>query len=235
MTEAEKQEILTRAKTFFIDNIVANHNNGLEKASHLSSYNPNPFLASYLAQFIGGDNSSTSIAKALIYPRVLGTSINTIFGNQVQRMMSTIFAGFASTTAGIDIEFIDSTDNRRKYCQLKSGPNTINRDDVTTIKNHFRGVRNLARTNHLNINIDDMIVGVLYGDDDSLSGHYKDISKEYPVYVGQDFWTRLTGDEDFYNELIDVFAEAAEEIDSREALENAINNLASEIDDSDIF
>jgi hypothetical protein len=29
--------------------------------------------------------------------------------------------------AGIDIEFIDAIDGRRKYCQAKLGPNTITR------------------------------------------------------------------------------------------------------------
>lgn len=229
MTEEQRQEILSRARTFFIDNVVANHNNKLTTAGNLKSYDPNPFLASYLANFLCGDNTPESLAKALIYPRVLGTSINTIFGNQAQRMISSIFEGFASTTSGIDIEFIDNTDGRKKYCQVKSGPNTINKDDVTTIKEHFRAVRALARTNNLDIRIDDMIVGVLYGDNNSLSGNYKKINEDYPVYAGQDFWHRLTGDENFYNELINAFGHAAQEVDGRNALEAAITQLANEI------
>lgn len=48
-----------------------------------------------------------------------------------------------SVGGGIDIEFVDSFDDRKKYCQLKSGPNTINKDDVITIKNHFQGIKTL--------------------------------------------------------------------------------------------
>ncbi|MEI3611152.1 PmeII family type II restriction endonuclease [Pseudogracilibacillus sp. SO30301A] len=60
----------------------------------------------------------------------------------------------------MDIEFIDKLDGRKKYCQIKADPNTINHDDVTTIKNHFNGIRNLARTNNLQIGLNDLIVGV---------------------------------------------------------------------------
>ena len=31
-------------------------------------------------------------------------------------------------------------DGEKKYCQLKSGPDTINKDDVETIAGHFKSV-----------------------------------------------------------------------------------------------
>jgi hypothetical protein len=235
MTEIQRTELLARAKDFFISNIIPSHNAGLDRASRLSSYIINPFLVEYLANFLCGNGSPESLAKALIYPRVLGTSITTIFGNQAQMMISTIFEGMGSTTSGIDIEYVDSIDGRRRYCQIKAGPNTINSDDVTTVQNHFNGVRNLARTNHLKIGIDDMVVGVLYGVADDLSGHYRKIAKTYPVIVGAEFWHRLTGDANFYSDLISAFGQAAQEVDSREALEAAIRRLADEIRESDIF
>jgi hypothetical protein len=235
MTEAQRNELLTRAKDFFIGNIIPSHNTGLDRASRLSSYNINPFLVEYLANFLCGDGSPESLSKALIYPRVLGTSITTIFGNKAQMMISSIFEGMGSTASGIDIEYIDSVDGRHKYCQIKAGPNTINSDDVTTIQNHFNGVRRLARTNHLNIDISDMVVGVLYGTVEDLSGHYRRIANTYPVIVGAEFWHRLTGDTGFYNDLISTFGQAAQEVDSRKALEIAIQQLANEIRESDIF
>lgn len=235
MTADQRVKLLNRAKGFFIDNIIPSHDAGLDRASRLSSYNINPFLVEYLANFLCGNGTPESLAKALIYPRVLGTSITTIFGNQAQMMISTIFEGMGSAASGIDIEYVDSVDGRRKYCQIKAGPNTINSDDVTTILNHFTGVRNLARTNHLNVGIDDMVVGVLYGAPTDLSGHYRKIAEKHPVVVGAEFWHRLTGDKSFYNDLISVFGQAAQEVDSREALENAIRQLADEIRGSNIF
>lgn len=235
MTDKERDELLGRAREFFINHIVQNHHQGLDKAGRLKTYNINPFTIRYIANFLCGDDSPESLAKALIYPRALGTSINTIFGTQSQKMIASIFEGLGSAVSGIDIEYTDSIDGRRKYCQIKAGPNTINSDDVKTILDHFKGVRNLARTNHLNVGIEDLVVGVLYGTKDELSGHYKNIAKMHPVVVGAEFWHRLTGDAGFYNDLIAMFGHAAQEIDSREALDVAIQRLADEIRESEVF
>ena len=162
MTEAEKREILAKAKDFFREKIVDNHKRNTEKLGKLSAFQPNPFLEKYLANFAFGNCDASSIAKALVYPRVLGTSINTTFGTQMQAFCKDVLSGFASTTPGIDIEFVDQLDGRRKYCQIKAGPNTINNDDITTIKNHFESIRRIARTNGLReFNADiDCIVGI---------------------------------------------------------------------------
>jgi hypothetical protein len=230
MNNKQKQKIIENAKSFFRDEIVQNHiNRACQRASKLSSYNINPFLYKYLANFLTGNDKAESIAKALVLPRILGTSINTSFGMKIQSLISSLFEGLGSTTQGIDIEFIDEIDKRKKYCQLKAGPNTINKDDVVTIVNHFNGVRNLARTNNLNIGINDMIVGVIYGDHNDLSSHYKKIEQNYPVIVGQDFWHRLTGQENFYFELIDAIGEVALEVDATKVVSETISKLAKEI------
>lgn len=230
MTDEERVRIIENAKQFFRDQIIQNHIDGAcERASQLSNYNVNPFLFKYLANFLTGNDSPESIARALVLPRILGSSITTSFGMKVQNLISTLFQGLGSTTQGIDIEFIDSIDGRRKYCQLKAGPNTINYDDVTTIINHFNGVRNLARTNNLNVGINDMVVGVVYGDETELSSHYRKISTYYPVHIGQDFWHRLTGKEDFYFDLIDAIGEVALEVDASKIVEHTIEKLASQI------
>jgi len=230
MDNQARLQILSNAKIFFRNEIVQNHITGAcERASRLSEYNVNPFLFKYLANFLTGNDDPKSIARALVLPRILGSSITTSFGMKVQSLISLLFKGLGSTTQGIDIEFIDEIDGRKKYCQLKAGPNTINYDDVTTIVNHFDGVRNLARTNNLSVGINDMIVGVVYGEESELSSHYKRISQNYPVYIGKDFWHRLTGKEDFYFELIDAIGEVALEVDGSSVVEKTIENLANEI------
>src|SRR5699024_11103218 len=135
-------------------------------------------------------------------------------------------------TSGIDIEFMDKLDGRRKYCQIKAGPNTINKDDIATILGHFAAVKNLARTNNLNIGFNDLIVGVFYGDPEQLSGHYKIINEEHPVIVGAEFWYRLTGEKDFYQRLTDAIGNIASEFDGTELMDNVINSLAAEIEKS---
>lgn len=226
-----KFEIIEKAKSFFRIEIAESHRQNTSKLKNLSQFNLNPFLDKYKANFLTGDDSAKSIAKALIYPRVLGTSINTTFGTKLQKFCSEILDGFASTTSGIDIEFVDMIDGRRKYCQIKAGPNTINKDDVETIDKHFLAIKNLARTNNLNIGFNDLTVGVFYGVVDELSTHYKKIAKTYPVYVGKEFWHRLTGDADFYSKLTDAIGDVATEYDAREMLDEIIESLAKEIEE----
>ncbi len=233
----EKQEILQKSKVFFKNVIGKNHIKNTKKLVKLKEFKVNPFLITYLANYLTGNNKPESMAKALIYPRVLGTSINTSFGTKIQEFCHEVLEGFASTTSGIDIEFIDSIDNRKKYCQIKAGPDTINKDDVETIVGHFKGVKNLARTNGLKLQYDDLIVGVLYGNKGQLNANYKKIDREhqYPVIVGQDFWHRLTGDEKFYVDLINAFGQVAIEADSTKLLKDTINALAEDIKNSEEF
>lgn len=230
MTNDQRREILNKAKDFFREVIAKNHIKNTKKLVDLSEFNINPFLCTYLANFLTGNNNPESIAKALVYPRVLGTSITTSFGNNLQRFCSSILEGFKAKTPGLDIEFIDQIDGRRKYCQIKAGPNTINKDDVETIFGHFKSARNLFRTNFLNVGIDDLVVGVLYGTQEELSGHYRKIATEYPVYVGKDFWHRLTGESDFYYQLINAIGEVAKEADAAELVDSVIKKIAKQLE-----
>lgn len=224
----DKQAILERAKMWFREAIADSHIRNTEKLKNPKEFKINPFLAVYLANFLTGKSDPEDIARALVYPRVLGTSITTSLGMNLQGFTS-VLEGFGSTTVGIDIEFIDQVDGHKKYCQLKAGPNTINKDDVESIAGHFRGVVNLARTNGRRISIDDLIVGVMYGVPGELSSHYKRITRQYhhPVIIGQDFWRRLTGDDDFYRDLIAAVGSVAVEADFSAELENVIQELSN--------
>ncbi|MBC1504507.1 MULTISPECIES: PmeII family type II restriction endonuclease [Listeria] len=224
-----EDDIIEKAKDFFRKEIIPNHKKNTEKLKELKEFQVNPFLDKYKANFFFGNDSPESIARSLIYPRVLGTSINTIFGSQLQKFCNETLESFASTTSGMDIEFIDKLDGRKKYCQIKAGPNTINKDDIDTIKNHFMAVKNLARTNNLNIGLSDLIVGVFYGEPSELSNHYQKIDMDFPVYVGKEFWHRLTGDEDFYIKLTDAIGEVAKEVNSKELVEEVVKSVAEEI------
>ena len=233
MNQDEKDAILEKAQIWFKESISENHIKNTKKLVKVSKFDVNPFLAVYLSNFLTGNTKPESIAKALLYPRVLGTSITTSFGTNIQKFTNEVLSSFGSTTSGIDIEFIDQINNNKIYCQLKSGPNTINKDDVETIVGHFKKVINLGRTNNLRITHDDMVVGIIYGDNASLNGHYKRITGEYdyPIYIGQNFWYRLTGDENFYSDLIHAIGQVAIEADFSEELEDVIIELskASEI------
>ena len=128
----------------------------------------------------------------------------------------------------IDIEFKDALDYEKKYYQLKAGPNTINKDDVETIAGHFTSIINLGRTNNLKISFDNLIVGILYGEPQDSSSHYKRITSQYhyPVIIGKEFWHRLTGDAEFYVDLIKCIGEVANKANFKKELENVIQKLS---------
>lgn len=234
MTEQQKQAIIESGKQYFRTTIIPSHLKNLEKLT-LKSFNVNPFLINYLAAFLCGNTQPESLAKALLYPRILGTSINTTFGQSLQIFISELkeVVGGASLVEGIDIEFIDAIDGRRKYCQCKAGPNTINYNDIDTILDKFNYLKDKARLDRVHIGLEDLIVGVLYGERDDLSRFYITIDKSYPVFCGAEFWEHLTGDKNFYACLSRAFGEVVEEegIDGSELINNKVKELAQEIID----
>ncbi len=234
MTEQQKQAIIESGKEYFRTTIIPNHLKNLQKLK-LASFNINPFLINYLAAFLCGDTEPKSLAKALVYPRILGTSLNTSFGQNIQVFISSLeeITGGASGIEGIDIEFVDEIDGRRKYCQCKAGPQTINKEDIATILGHFKYLMNKSRLDRMGLQFDDLIVGVLYGERDNLSANYKAIDAHYPVLCGAEFWERLTGDKEFYNRLAKAFGEVVEEdgIDGSSLILQKVNEIAQEIID----
>ena len=234
MTEEQKTSIIESGKDYFRTIIIPNHLAGLQRL-RLKDFNINPFIINYLSAFLCGDTSPRSLAKALVYLRILGTSINTSFGQNIQVFISRLAqtAGSASGIDGIDIEFTDAIDGRKKYCQCKAGPQTINKDDIATILGHFKHLVGKARLDKLPIQLDDLIVGVLYGEEEKLSANYRTIQSHYPVYCGAGFWERLTGDPLFYYRLAKAFGEVVEEdrIDGSRLIEEKINGIAREIEE----
>lgn len=230
ISETERLQIMNKFKKFFRDEIIKNHKKNTEKLKKLKEFKINPFLWHYLANYLTGNSSARSLAKVLVYPRVLGTSITTSFGTSMQKFISTVLKGYGSTTSGIDIEFIDQIDGRKKYCQLKSGPDALNNYDVTTIINHFKSAKRLARTNNLVVSAEDFIFCTVYGESSQMNSFISKLADDYPVYMGKEFWYRLTGEEDFYNRLIDCISEVVNEVDMKSFVEEVIEALSKEIE-----
>ncbi len=229
MTTSKNQIILDKAKAWFKTHIAEGHVLRTKKLKNPSEFTINHFLAAYLSAFLTGSVTAEGIAKALIYARALSTSITTSFGTQIQNFIPQVLGdAFGSTTPGIDIEFIDQMDKRKKYAQLKLGPNTINYDDVVTIHDHFKGIRNRGKTNNAGIQLNDLVVCVLYGTESELSAHYKNIRDRYnyTLLVGEDFWYHLTGDKQFFQKLVMAISETLYEVNASTELETAISELA---------
>ena len=231
-----EKELLNIVQNYFKEKIFENHKkNVLTRHSKLKSYKINPITVKYLSKILENNFTPLGIAKALYYPRVLGTSINTSFGTRIQNMFVELGLANGSLIKGMDIEFEDKIDGRKKWCQLKSGPNTINSEDVNPLLKKFSTVANLARTNSINLNNSDLILGVLYGEESQLSQHYKKIDEKHPVIIGTDFWHRLTGYPNFYKKLVNQLDELIINIDTEDFFKRGYMSLAKEVETSDLF
>lgn len=233
-----EKELTNKIVDYFETFIFNNHiNASLNTHSKLKSYNINPIMVKYLSKVLENNYSPEGVAKALFYPRVLGTSINTSFGTRIQSMFVQLGIANGSLIKGMDIEFIDKIDQRKKWCQLKSGPNTINSEDVKPLIRKFTNTINLARTNSAfeGISNSDFIVGVLYGEPNELSMHYKLIDLTHPVIIGEEFWHRVTGFPNFYKGLVVALQKSINGIDTKDLMNKGCEKLALEIKNSPLF
>jgi hypothetical protein len=234
MSQATKDKLIENAKTWFRDELAVAHLAQVRKLKNLNEFKSNPFLLTYLSNFLNGNSEYESLARTLILPRALGTSINTIFGTRVQQFITRVFDEvLGSQIDGMDIEFIDQVDGRKKYCQVKAGPNILNKDDVPQIKEKFAKASRLARTNNLKVEVGDYVFGLLYGEQSQISPFIKEIQNDYTTYIGNEFWYHITGDENFYASLISATGEVAEEFDGRKILNETIELLAKDIEKHD--
>lgn len=238
MQQITEEELLIKIVKYFEVNIFENHiNASLTIHSRLKNYNINPIVVKYLSKVLENNYTPEGVAKALYYPRVLGTSINTSFGTNIQKMFIKLDLADGSAIKGIDIEFFDKIDGRKKWCQLKSGPNTINSEDVNPLIAKFTNTIRLARTNDalLGSNNNDFIVGVLYGEQLQLSMHYKKIDEIYPVVIGREFWHRITGFPNFYDGLVVALHEIINHLDTKEFITKGCEELAEDVRKSILF
>jgi hypothetical protein len=234
----KENQLIQTIVDYFEKNIFENHiNASLKRHSKLKSYIINPIVIKYLSKLLEGNYTPDGVAKALFYPRVLGTSINTTFGTRIQNMFVELEMAEGSIIKGMDIEFFDKVDKRKKWCQLKSGPNTINSEDVQPLIKKFTSTIQLARTNKAlkGVNNSDFIVGVLYGESAELSMHYKEIDKTHPVLIGKDFWHRITGYPKFYKGLVAALKICINNLDTKEMITKGCEELTKEIKASPLF
>lgn len=233
MEKRLRKEIKEYLKIEFADAIREKLSDGYK----LNKFSINPLVLTALSSGVFGEINSMNMAKALLYPRVLGTSISTSFGDKMQKMCVSYLGANASAIAGMDLEFTDKVDNKKLVMQLKAGPNTINSGDVEPIISEMNKAYRLLQANKVGKNMPTFAVGITYGLIAEISAHYKNIAASsvgaqpnIPIYIGKDFWRRLTGQETFYPELIKLFIELFEEEDYSDLLDKDLKSLAKQVE-----
>ena len=222
--------LVAEVETWFTNVIVEANKKSIRELKKASSFKINRYLAPYVSQALTGEITAEGIARGLIQGRAMVTGLNTSFGSNMQIfIIDQIKAAVGSAIAGIDIEFEDFLDGEKKYAQVKAGVSTINKDDVAPIVKKLKVLRAKARRDGLKIHESQTVICVIYGDKDSLSAHYKQLIDEgVEVYVGDDFWERLTGQTGMEERLFKACLSAAAKADVKPLIDEAVKELAKD-------
>lgn len=114
-----------------------------------------------------------------------------------------VISGSASGVAGADIEVLHG--GRRYYIQVKSGPDTANKDiaqNIGTLLNSARA-RDPASI---------CVLGVCYARPEQISNIAKSelLARGVGLKVGREFWEFISGDPNCLGEVLELAGEAAE-------------------------
>jgi len=129
-----------------------------------------------------------------------------IFGEFLEKLAifvnQEVYNGQKSSAEGVDLEFIK--DNVRYIVSIKSGPYWGNSSQIKRLESNFRKAKKILRTNTDQSHIF-AVNGCCYGK----YGPYD--RGNYIKICGQDFWYFISGDEDFYQDIIEPLGHKAKE------------------------
>jgi hypothetical protein len=141
----------------------------------------------------------------LVLDAHLSSSEETIFGNFIENVAreacKQAYGGQKAPTVGIDIEF--AIDNIRYLVSVKSGPKWGNSSQIAKMKLDFIAAQKSLRTSGGYKGQVKCIEGCCYGKNDKTDKgtHFK--------LCGQEFWELITGQENFYQDIIDPLGKVA--------------------------
>lgn len=176
----------------------------------------NPYL--YRAKAI---NKAHDIIDSILQAFV-SSSEETIFGNVFFEPLAIAASnGKKSLAEGVDIDISDDSAKLQYAIAVKSGTSVFNADSKKRQADNFARARKLAAQGHYNFSA---IVGYAYGTkQESDRGR----AKIYIEVAGEEFWTMLTGDKDFYKKIITFMGELPEKYvdDYNVSYDKACNRL----------
>ena len=153
----------------------------------------------------------------------VSSSEETIFGNVFfEPLAIAASGGMKSLSEGIDV--VIQKDNTVYAIAVKSGPSVFNADSKKRQEQNFNSAFKLAQQGKLKYV---PIIGYSYGKKKETRSEQPKIYKEL---AGKDFWTELTGDEDFYKKIIHFMGKLPEQYVEQynESYNKALNRLVRE-------
>ena len=143
---------------------------------------------------------------------------STAMGSALQAVAK-LLAGSGSGVAGADIEV--TRDGRRYFVQVKSGPDTANKD----IAQNIGALLNSARARDPEAAC---VLGVCYARPDQISPiAMKELQQRgVALKVGREFWEFISGDPDCLSEVLGIAGEAAEHLSRDESFAVAVEAKA---------
>lgn len=151
----------------------------------------NPYL--YRAKAM---QSAAEIVESVL-SATISSSEETIFGNCFFEPIAIAASGGNKALAeGVDIMVEDKDTNTMYAIAVKSGPSVFNADSKKRQEQNFAAARKLAQQAKARY---EAYIGYCYGKKRSSGKGRPTIYREL---AGQDFWTELTGDKDFYLKII---------------------------------
>lgn len=189
---------------FINDNISEFHQNRLNSLDKLELekvlQRKNPYL--FKAKSI---QTSAEFVKNIV-DAFLSSQEETIFGEFLEKLAIYVcnrtMGGYKSGIEGIDLE-IDK-EGTRYIISIKSGPNWGNSSQIKKMRENFTKAKRILRTQNTGMNIV-AINGCCYGFDNSPD------KGDYYKFCGQMFWKFITGNDNFYMDIIEPLGYKARE------------------------
>lgn len=165
----------------------------------------------------------------------LSSQEETIFGDLMEGLAiyvcSKIFNGYKAEQGKFkSIDLIFQRDEKIYVVGIKSGPNWGNSDQISRMKINFKAARKILKSEGNKTKIL-AVNGCIYGKDNKPhKADMKDKEKSYYKFCGQEFWELITGDKDFYQEIIIPIDKEAKKRDEnfRKSYYTKINELTKD-------
>ena len=207
-------EAIATALDAFYSSLIAKVN-GLNIKSIMKRKNPYLFRAKAM-------NGAAQIVDAIL-AAFISSSEETIFGNVFFEPIACAAAqGQKALAEGVDI--MVERDNTIYAIAVKSGTSVFNADSRKKQEQNFMAASKLAQQAKKRFVA---MIGYSYGKKKASS---RGLPKFYSELAGKEFWTELTGDEEFYIKLIRLMDRLPEKYveDFDEAYQKAANRLVKE-------